>query len=119
MAVVAFAYGVPTHGWHPLLGDWNGDGIETIGMFLPYASTFFLRNSNTVGNADVAFGLGYAGCQPIIGDWLGRDAVVQATSLTDGQPSGSLQLTATDAVFSQLDEGLSSDALGGLEPALS
>ena len=86
-----------------MVGDWNGDGVETIGMFLPSASTFFLRNSNTMGNADVAFGLGYPGCQPIVGNWLGSDPIV---------PS------AADRLFSQLDSDLLPRLSADLEPAL-
>jgi lysyl endopeptidase len=41
----------------PLAGDWNSDGIDTIGLF--YNGIFYLRNANTTGSADltIAFGL--------------------------------------------------------------
>ncbi|MFQ3589894.1 MAG: reprolysin-like metallopeptidase, partial [Chloracidobacterium sp.] len=57
----------------PIIGDWNGDGIETIGIFRN--GEFFLRNSNTAGFADVpAFSLGgvQPGDIPLSGDWDGN-----------------------------------------------
>ena len=40
-------------------------------MFRPSTSQFFLRNSNTAGNADLTFTLGQAGDIPVAGDWNG------------------------------------------------
>ncbi len=56
-------------------GDWNGDGQDTIGLYDPATGTFFLRNSNTPGPADVMFSFGES--QPrrfvvaLAGDWNG------------------------------------------------
>lgn len=60
-------YGIP--GDYPVAGDWNGDGIDTIGVYRN--GTFYLRNSNTNGIADLAFSFGTAGDQPVVGDWNG------------------------------------------------
>lgn len=45
----------------------------TTGLYAPGSSTFYLRNSNTSGNADTTFGYGPAdgGWTPIAGDWSG------------------------------------------------
>jgi len=50
-----------------------GNGSETIGLYNPATSTFFLRNSNTSAPADVVFGYGPAGAGwiPVAGDWNG------------------------------------------------
>jgi len=50
-----------------------GAGLETIGLYDPIASNFFLRNSNSTGVADLFFGYGAAGGGwiPITGDWDG------------------------------------------------
>ena len=32
---VIFAYGNPGAGWKPVVGDWNGDGVDTIGLVAP------------------------------------------------------------------------------------
>ncbi|MFL6291611.1 MAG: cell surface protein, partial [Thermoanaerobaculia bacterium] len=55
----------------PLAGDWNGDGIDTIGI-LRNGFQFLLRNSNSTGAPDLSFAFGTAGDQPIAGDWDGR-----------------------------------------------
>jgi len=46
-------------------------GLESIGLYDPTASSFYLRNTNTTGNADVVFGYGpdNGGWKPIAGDW--------------------------------------------------
>lgn len=74
-----FGYGAPSLGWIPLMGDWNGDGVITAGLFDPVNSIFYLRNSNDTGYADITFGYGApnAGWTPLVGDWNGdgRDTV--------------------------------------------
>jgi hypothetical protein len=72
-ADVAFNYGPAVLGWMPVVGDWNGDGVDTIGLYDPVTSTWYLRNSNSAGPADVAFSYGPAGggWTPMIGDWNG------------------------------------------------
>jgi hypothetical protein len=70
---VAVQYGPAGSNWIPIIGDWDGDGIETIGLYNPSASTFHLKNSFTGGKADVKFQFGAAACgwAPIVGDWNG------------------------------------------------
>lgn len=72
-ASATFGYGPTASGWVPLIGDWNGDRIETAGLYDPATSTFFLRNSNSGGLADLTFGYGPpgAGWVPVVGDWNG------------------------------------------------
>jgi hypothetical protein len=60
-------YGSP--GDKPVVGDWNGDGVDTIGVYRD--GTFHLRNSNTNGFAEIVFSLGMSGDMPISGDWNG------------------------------------------------
>ncbi len=66
-ADVAINYGIP--GDYPVVGDWEGDGDATIGIYRN--GTFYLRNSNTLGFADLVFPFGSPGDQPIAGDWDG------------------------------------------------
>ena len=42
---------------------------DTIGQYNKTASVFFLRNSQSTGFADIAFGFGAAGWLPLTGDW--------------------------------------------------
>ena len=73
MADVSFAFGPAGLGWIPLVGDWDGDGVDTPGLYNPATSTFFLKNSNSGGVADVSFAFGPAGAGwlPLVGDWNG------------------------------------------------
>jgi hypothetical protein len=53
--------------------------MDTVGLYNPTTSTFFLRNSNSSGYANVAFnyGAGNSGFKPIVGDWNadGQDTI--------------------------------------------
>ncbi|MBT8201844.1 MAG: CHRD domain-containing protein [Acidimicrobiia bacterium] len=64
-----FYFGVP--GDIPFLGDWDGDGIKTPGLYRPSDGYAYLRNSNDTGIADASFYMGQAGDIPIVGDWDG------------------------------------------------
>ena len=66
-ADLVLTYGLP--GDFPVCGDWNGDGIDTIGVYRN--GNFLLRNSNTNGFADIVVTFGAAGDQPVVGDWNG------------------------------------------------
>jgi uncharacterized repeat protein (TIGR01451 family) len=75
-ADISFAYGPAGIGFIPLVGDWNGDGVDTIGLYNPASGAFFLRNSNSAGVADISFAFGPAGAGwlPLVGDWNGDGA---------------------------------------------
>ena len=49
----------------------TGNGTDTIGLYNPATSVFYLRNTNGTGYADVTFAYGPAGAGwiPIAGDW--------------------------------------------------
>lgn len=67
-------FGAIGAGWIPIVGDWDGNGKTSIGMYDPAQSVFYLRNSNTDGAADItiAFGAPGAGWIPIAGKWNGQ-----------------------------------------------
>ncbi|MEO3747882.1 VCBS repeat-containing protein, partial [Plantactinospora sp. B5E13] len=62
----------------PISGDWNGDGTDTVGVFRPSNSTWYLRDTNS-GDATTIFkfGHGASGDIPVAGDWNndGKDTV--------------------------------------------
>ncbi|MGI9608775.1 MAG: hypothetical protein ACR2NL_00630, partial [Acidimicrobiia bacterium] len=68
-STTSFYYGNP--GDTPLMGDWDCDGIDTVGMFRPSNGFAYLRNSNTFGVGEIEFFFGIAGDIPIVGDWDG------------------------------------------------
>lgn len=71
---------------HPVVGDWNGDGTETIGYVRPdydgNVHQWRLRNDNSDGAADISFNYGRVDSYgrlapeeprgvPVVGDWDG------------------------------------------------
>jgi carbonic anhydrase len=65
-----FNYGA--FNWIPVVGDWDGDGTETVGVFDPDTATWYLRNSNDPGAPDIEpFAYGLASWTPVVGDWDG------------------------------------------------
>jgi Zn-dependent metalloprotease len=54
-------------GDYPVVGDWDGNGTATIGIYRN--GSFYLRNENTIGFADIVFPFGSPGDQPVAGDW--------------------------------------------------
>jgi SpoIID/LytB domain protein len=55
----------------PFIGDWNGNGIDTVGLYRESAGFLFLRHTNTQGVADVDIYYGNPGDLPVAGDWNG------------------------------------------------
>tara|TARA_Y100000034_G_scaffold37897_1_gene46549 strand:- start:1618 stop:3705 length:2088 start_codon:yes stop_codon:yes gene_type:complete len=70
---ILFKFQVSGNNLIPLTGDWNGDGIDTIGLYDPITSKFHLKNENDIGDADYSFQFGSpnSGWTPLIGDWNG------------------------------------------------
>jgi hypothetical protein len=65
--IVLLHYGAP--GDAPIMGDWNGDGFDTVGV--KRGNAYYLRNTNTPGFADIVFSFGSAADTPVVGDWNG------------------------------------------------
>jgi PKD repeat protein len=63
-----FSYGASND--EPIVGDWTGQGQDTVGIFRQ--GVFYLRNSNSAGNADNVFSYGVSTDTPIVGDWTGK-----------------------------------------------
>jgi hypothetical protein len=66
-AGTTFEYG--NFGDLSVVGDWNGDGVDTPAVIR--GNQWFLRNSNSSGVADVVLTFGNRGDIPIAGDWDG------------------------------------------------
>lgn len=75
----------------PIAGDWNGDHVSSLGRYMSGTATFYLRNSNSNGTADLTFNFGTvgAGWTPIAGDW--NNDGVDTTGLYD-PPTGTFRL---------------------------
>ena len=70
-----FCYGVGGAGMLPIVGDWNGDGIQSIGLYDPSTSTFYLGQRRAIdsGYADTVFFYGppNTSYEPVVGGWNG------------------------------------------------
>lgn len=59
----------------PFVGDFDGDGIDTVGLFRPSTGVFYLKNTHTEGPADIEFAFGADADIPIAGDWGLEDGI--------------------------------------------
>jgi hypothetical protein len=65
VAEVEYFYGNP--GDLVFAGDWDNDGDDTLGLYRPSNGTVYLRNTNTTGNADIAYQAGGSNHKPTAG----------------------------------------------------
>jgi hypothetical protein len=68
-AEYSFYFGNP--GDKPFVGDFNGDGIDTVGLHRESSGFLYFRNSNDQGPAHFQFYYGDPGDMLIAGDWNG------------------------------------------------
>ncbi|WIX90394.1 hypothetical protein [Amycolatopsis sp. DG1A-15b] len=55
----------------PIVGDWNGDGLDTVSAYDPASGQFFVSNNPATGAAEYTFMYGNPGAVPLVGDWDG------------------------------------------------
>ncbi len=84
-ATNCFVYGPANNDFVPIVGDWNGDGTQTIGLYDRATGMFYLSNSNATQVADISFVYGPAHSQdiPIVGNWNGNSNGEQTVGLYD------------------------------------
>jgi len=68
-AEYSFSFG--NKGDQPFVGDFDGDGIDTIGLYRQSTGFVYFRNSLTTGIADHSFYYGLPGDRIFVGDWNG------------------------------------------------
>jgi hypothetical protein len=76
-----FLYGLP--GDHPVVGDWNGDGIDTIAVFRDGRWHRDIDGDGKWTNSDVRDGFGQKGDKPVVGDFNG-DGIDELGVFRDG-----------------------------------
>ncbi|MDH3425725.1 MAG: PQQ-dependent sugar dehydrogenase [Acidimicrobiia bacterium] len=69
-AELVYAFGDP--GDKPFVGDFDGDGTETVGLHRESTGLVYFRNSHTQGNADAQFVFGDPDDRIMAGDWNGN-----------------------------------------------
>lgn len=68
----SFFFGVP--GDLPFLGDWDGDGTDTPGLYRPSDGFAYIIDRRETGIATHSWFMGIPGDIPIVGDWDGDGA---------------------------------------------
>lgn len=95
-----FMYGEP--GDFAVVGDWNGDGIGTIGVFRGGVWYLDTDGDGRWGDKDRVAFFGQAGDIPVVGDWTG-DGTSKLGVFRDGRfildSDGDFRLTDVDRVF--------------------
>ncbi|HSJ70797.1 MAG TPA: hypothetical protein VLA29_04015 [Acidimicrobiia bacterium] len=66
-AEYSFLFGNP--GDQPVLGDWDGDKVDEVGLHRASTGFFYYRNTLTTGTADGEFYFGNPGDRFVAGDW--------------------------------------------------
>ena len=72
-AQVTYIFGNP--GDRPFVGDFNGNGIDTVGLHRESTGFVYFRNSHTQGGADNSFFYGIPNDRLVAGDWGVVDGV--------------------------------------------
>lgn len=95
-----FMYGEP--GDFAVVGDWNGDGIATIGVFRGGVWYLDWDGDGRWGDGDRVAFFGHSGDIPVVGDWTG-DGRTKLGIFRDGRfvldTDGDFRLTEVDQVF--------------------
>jgi len=95
-----FQYG--TKGDRAVVGDWNGDGIYSVGVFREGRWFLDLDGDGRWSAGDLMVDFGQAGDLPVVGDWNG-DGISQLGVYRDGKfildVNNNRQIDATDKVF--------------------
>jgi hypothetical protein len=95
-----FLYGMP--GDFPVVGDWNGDGIDTIAVFRDGRWHRDIDGDGRWTNSDVKDGFGKKGDKPVVGDFNG-DGIDELGVYRDGvwyiDTNGNGVIDAGDTTF--------------------
>jgi hypothetical protein len=123
LGAAEFDYPFGDPGDKPFVGDFNGNGTDTVGLHRESTGRVYFRNSHTAGVADASFIFGDPGDRFVAGDWTndGKDTPVLFRSSdkllyfrftnTEGvadqvsQPGGEAEWTPVAGYFGNLAAG--------------
>lgn len=92
----------------PVTGDWNGDGIRTIGVFRGGVWHLDRNGDGILDNADLRVSFGQAGDIPLVGDFNG-DGIEELAVFRNGRwiidTNGNHEIDAADKVFELGSQG--------------
>jgi hypothetical protein len=77
---INYRFGPLNNDWLPISGDWDNDGIDTVGLYDSVNSQFYLRNAHEGGTADVGFSFG-----PLNNNWLPLSIQAKKQSCDEAQ----------------------------------
>ena len=98
VADYSFMFGNP--GDVPFVGDFDGNGVDSIGLYRQSSGFVYFRNSLSTGNADLEFFYGNPGDVILAGDWDGDgDDTVAVYRPSDGRVYVNLQNAPTVADY--------------------
>jgi len=92
MGAAEYSFYFGNSGDSPFVGDFDGDGIDTVGLYRESAGFVYFRNSLSTGVADLSFFYGDAGDQILAGDWDG-----------DGDDTVAVYRPSTGRVYTNLE----------------
>ena len=112
--VVDHVFGTGTEEQVPVTGDWNGNGIRSIGTFEAGQWNLDVNGDGKFNSDDVTTEFGQAGDVPLVGDFNG-DGVEQIAIYRSGtwmiDSNGNRELDATDKTF-QMGTGADKPVVG-------
>lgn len=93
----------------PFVGDFDGDGTDTFGLYRTTSGLMYFRNSHVQGNADLQFYFGDPGDRFVAGDWS-----------ADGKSSPGVFRPSTQTLYVRFTNtpGNADAVVGGASPAL-
>lgn len=82
-AEIIVNYGLPSD--DAVVGDWDGDCADTIGIYRPNEGNWYLKNTNETGVADLAFAYGLPNERGVTGVWTlgGGGSMAQMQAVQD------------------------------------
>jgi predicted outer membrane repeat protein len=103
---IRFSFGPNTPDLMPISGDWNGDGIDTIGVYDRQIARFYLRNSNSTGPSDIDLWYGNPGDFPIAGCWDSSMLVQNPTPVPTVTPTPTASPTPIPTAIRYCRDGI-------------
>ena len=68
-ADIEFSFGARNAGLLPVAGDWKGRGRDSVGLYVPMHSNWFLQIEMRSGDEVETVNFGVKGGIPVVGDW--------------------------------------------------